>query len=176
MSALDQRSTMTPTLEQMSEHGHPPSPNCLLSRAGSDSPNHSPTCLPLAGGTGTLTPKLELLYGVLRYCDVRDLVRLAATSKFNMMSGNISTCAGKYWPFVSSITWRASIKYYQLAMLLSLDLLRCTCFCLAPTRTGQPSDLDVYVPACAYRELKAWFVWQGYCVLHAGNRNVSAYE
>ena len=85
MSALDQRSTMTPTLEQMSEHGHPPSPNCLLPRAGSDSPNHSPTCLSLAGGTGTLTPKLELLYEVLRYCDVRDLVRLAATSKFSMV-------------------------------------------------------------------------------------------
>ena len=40
-------------------------------------------CLPLADGKGAFAPRLGLLYKVLRHCDMRVLMQLTWTSKFN---------------------------------------------------------------------------------------------
>ena len=98
-----------------------------------------PLCITLAGGARAFASRLKLLHEVLRYCDMHDLLRLAATSSSTGWWFSIlSSCARNCWRSTSSMTLRASMKYYQSVMLSSPSPQHSTYSCLPPTPTVRP--------------------------------------
>jgi len=136
-----------------------------------------PLCIPLAGGAGAFAPRLELLYEVLRHCSMCELVRLAATSKFNRMVVRDyiylrrKTLAECFFDNAESFYGILSDCHAVISGSVALHLLL-----PAADTNWTLSDIDIYVPRCKYGKLETWISRKGFCIFYVGDRTPSPYS
>ena len=142
-------------------------------------PASVPLRIALADNAGAFAPRLELLYEVLQYCDLRVQVHLAATNRFNQ------------WVIQDYIRLRKKMLalrffdnsesfYKMLSDWNSIISGRGALHLLLPAADTQwtPSSLEIYVPGCLYGEVKFWLKEQGYDVTHVrlGDSNAPSFS
>ena len=130
-------------------------------------PALSTLCIPHANDSGAFAPRLELLYEVLKYCDLRDQFRLAGTNRFNksiiqdyiqlrkkMLALRFFNDSDSFYKMLSD--WDSIISGWGALHLL------------LPAADTQwtPSSLEIYVPGCVYGEVRVWLNAQGYDITH----------
>jgi len=136
-----------------------------------------PLCLPLAGGAGAFAPRLELLWEVLRYCNMGELVQLAATSKFNrtVVRDYIylrkKMLAERFFDNAESFYGILSDCHAVISGSAALHLL------LPATDTNWTlSDIDIHVPRCTLGKLEAWLGRKNFCISYLGDQDRSPYS
>ena len=118
----------------------------------------------------------KLLYQILSHLNMRDLMMLASTTKFNRshvldyIQLRKKKLALHFFKneesFFESLSNTGAVVSGFAAVHLLLPAAETNCM---------PSNLVLYVSNAAYTELEAWIARQGFCILHVGNRSGNAY-
>ena len=135
-------------------------------------PPSPPLRIALADDAGAFAPRLELLYEVLQYCDLRVQVCLAGTNRFNQWV--IQDYIRLRKKMLALRFFNDSERFYQMLKdWNSIISGRAALHLLLPAAHTQwtPSSLEIYVPGCLYEEVKFWLEREGYNIAHVALRD-----
>ena len=131
---------------------------------------------PLPHHHPSYAPTEELHDKIFAHLNMRELLIVAATSKFNRslvydyIEERKKKLALHFFKNAESFFDTLSHANAVISGSTALHLLL-----PAVTTNWVPSDLDLYVPSSGYSKLEHWIARQGYCISHVGERAGNVY-